>query len=167
MLACFERAMPPQRKEVCDCGNLERMADDPKCPVEFDAELNEYHITRQGGGYSMIYYCPFCGGSTPKSRRSRLFHRITDDEQRRLCDITKDMRTVQAVTAAFGEPDIHHKVGWVSTTPERDGKPETTRSYPVMIYTKLSETAEVHVTVYPTDRVAIRFQGKGVKKDAG
>jgi len=159
--------MPPPRKDICDCGVLERMADDLKCPVEFDAALNEYHITREGGGFSMIYYCPFCGGSTPKSRRSQLFQRITEDEKRRLCDLTKDMRTVEDVTAAFGEPNIYHKVGQVSTMSERDGKPETTRSYPVMVYTKLSDTAEVYVAVYPTDRVGIRFQGKGVKKDAG
>ncbi len=53
------------------------------------------------------------------------------------------------------------------TTPERDGRPETTQSHPVMIYTRLSETADVHVIVYPTDRVGISFQGKEVKKDAG
>lgn len=143
------------------------MADDPKCPVEFDTALNEYHIVREGGGYSMIYYCPFCGGGTPKSRRDRLFHRISDAEQHRLCNLTKELRTVQEVTAAFGEPDIYHKIGLVTTTPESDGKPEVTKSRPVMIYTKLSKTADVHVTVYPTDRVDVHFQGKGVKKDAG
>lgn len=159
--------MPPPRKDICDCGVLERMADDPKCPVEFDASLNEYHIAHEGKGYSLIRYCPFCGGSTPKSKRSLLFHRITDVEQRRLCELTKNIRTVQDVTGAFGEPDIQQPIGWVTTTPERDGKPETTKSYPAMIYTKLSEIADVHVTIYPTDRVAIMFQGKGVKKDAG
>ena len=132
-----------------------------------EVELNEYHITREGGGFSMIYYCPFCGGSTPKSRRSQLFQRITDDEQRRLCDLTKDMRTVQDVTAAFGEPDIKQPVGMVQTTPERDGKPGITQGCPVMIYTKSSDIADIHVTIYPTDKVAISFQGKGVKKDAG
>ena len=159
--------MPPQRKDICDCGVLERMADNPKCPIEFDAALNEYHITREGGGFSMIYFCPFCGGSTPESKRSRLFHRITDDEQRRLIDLTKDMRTVQEVTRAFGEPDIGQPVGMVRTKPEKDGKPETTQSYPVMIYEKLSDTADIHVIIYPTDKVGISFQGKALKKNAG
>jgi hypothetical protein len=143
------------------------MADNPKCPVEFDAALNEYHIVGEGEAYWLIYYCPFCGGSAPKSRRDRLFHKITDTEQHRLCNLTKDLRTIQDVTAAFGEPDIHHKVGYITTTPEREGKPEITKSRPVIIYTKLSEIADVHVTVYPTDRVDIHFQGKGVKQDAG
>ena len=165
-LACIERVMPTPRKDICDCGNLERMAEHPKCPVKFDAELNEYHIVGEGGGYWLIYYCPLYDWSAPKSKRDRLFHRITDAEQHRLCNLTKDLRTVQDVTAAFGEPDIHHQIGSVTTTPEREDKPEITKSRPVMIYTKLSEIANVHVTAYPTDRVDIHFQGKGVKKDA-
>ena len=48
--------------------------------------------------------------------------------------------------------------------PERAAKPETTQSYPVMIYTKLSEIADVHVTIYPMDRIWIRFQAKAAKK---
>ena len=166
-LTCIQRTMPPQRKDICDCGNLERMADNPKCPVEFAADLNEYHIVGEEGAYWLVYYCSFCGGTMPKSRRERLFHRISEAEQHRLCELSKDMRTVQDVTAAFGEPDIYHKIGRVSTTPEREGKPEVTKSQPVMIYTKLSETADVHITVYPTDRVGIHFQGKGIKKRCG
>ena len=77
------------------------------------------------------------------------------------------MRTLQDVTGAFGEPDTKQPIGMVITKPERDGKPETTQSYPVMIYKKLSDTADVHVTVYPADRVGISFQGKAVKKNAG
>jgi hypothetical protein len=129
--------------------------------------MNEYYIAHGKSGRTMVYYCPFCGGSTPKSRRSLLFHTLTDAERQRLCDLTKDIRTVQEVTSAFGEPDIRQPVGWVSTTPERGGKPETTKSYPVMIYSKLSKVADVHVTIYPTDRVGFSFRGKAVKKNAG
>jgi hypothetical protein len=55
----------------------------------------------------------------------------------------------------------------VITKPERDGTPETTQSYQVMIYQKLSDIADVHVIIYPADRVGISFQGKAVKKNAG
>jgi predicted nucleic acid binding AN1-type Zn finger protein len=78
------RVMPPPRKDICDCGVLERMADDPAFSIEFDPALNEYHITCQSGGYSVIYYCPFCGGRTPKSKRTRLLHRMTAGEKQRL-----------------------------------------------------------------------------------
>jgi hypothetical protein len=144
---------PPKEKGACKCQWLERAADEPTCPVEFDAELNEYHLVRGPKDYMMIYYCPYCGGSAPKSRRDRLFHRLTDIEQHRLVNLTKDMRTLQDVTTAFGEADIKQPVGMVITKPEREGKPETTQSYPV--------------TIYPTDRVGVSFQGKAVKKNAG
>jgi hypothetical protein len=79
---------PPKENGPCKCEWFERAADDPMCPVEFDAELNEYHLVR-------------------------------------------------------GPNDF------------------------MMIYTKLSEFADVHITIYPTDRVGISFQGKAVKKNAG
>src|SRR5215831_5990006 len=159
--------MPPTKeKGSCKCEWLERAADDPKCPVEFDDKLNEYHIVLGPKNFLMIYYCPFCGGSAPKSRRDRLFHRLTHAERQRLVSLTKDIRTVQDVTRAFGKPDIRHPVGEVVTKPERDGKPETTQSYPMMVYTKISKTADVYVAVYPTDRVGISFQTKSVKRAA-
>jgi hypothetical protein len=158
--------MPPQRKDICDCGILEHASKEPGHVIRWNEELNEYHIVYGNGSEMMIYYCPFCGGSVPKSRRSQLFHTLTDKERQRLCVLTKDMRTVQQLIEAFGEPDIRHSVGMTTITPERDGKPETTESYPMMTYTKLSDVADVYVTVYPTDRVRIHFQSKAVKKSA-
>ena len=159
--------MPPQRREICDCGILEDASRKSDHPIRWDDSMNEYFIAHGRSGRMMIYYCPFCGGSTPKSRRSLLFHTLTDTERHRLTNLTKAMRTVQDVTRTFGEPDIHQPVGCVVTTPERDGNPETTKSYPVMIYTKLSDIADVHVTIYPADHVGLSFQGKGVKNNEG
>jgi len=163
--------MPNNRIAPCKCGFLEKQANHPDSPIRFDAKLNEYHFiyrtSTDGEATMMVYHCPFCGGRAPKSRRADLFHRLTHAEQRRLAELTKDMRTVQDVTAAFGEPDIRQPIGEVVITPERDGKPETTKSYPAMIYTGLSETADIRVTIYPADRVGISFEGKAVKKDAG
>jgi len=154
--------MPPtDERDECKCGGLARLASDPKDPVEFDPGLNEYHIIWPGGGgYSAIYFCPFCGGIAPKSQRAKLFQTLTDAERQRLCDLTKELRTVQDVIAAFGEPDNRWPMGKVVTIPEKEGIPETTQSYPAMTYTKLSDAANVNVTVYPTDRVGISFQGK-------
>jgi len=141
------------------------MADDPKCPIEFDANLNEYHIMRRDGdGYSMIYYCPFCSGAAPKSKRSLLFHRITDEERKRLSELTKDIRTIQELTTAFGEPAIKQEIGATITMPELGDQAETTRSYPVVIYTGKSKIADIHAMIYPTDRVQISFRGKSAKK---
>jgi hypothetical protein len=59
----------------------------------------------------MIYHCPFCGGKAPKSRRDELFHRLPHAEQRRLGELTHNLRTVQEVTAALGEPDFERRGG--------------------------------------------------------
>jgi hypothetical protein len=157
---------PPNEKGACKCEWLEHAADEPKCPIEFDTELNEYHLVLGPKDYMMIYFCPHCGGRAPKSRRDRLFHPLTHAERDRLVRLTKDMHTIQDVMAVFGEPDIRQPVGMIITEPERKSKPETTQSFPGMIYTKQSDTADVHVTIYPTDRVGISFQGKAVKKSA-
>ena len=150
----------PDERDECKCGHLGRLAEDPREAVEFDAQLNEYHVRRKdGSGYSLIYFCPLCGGRAPKSQRGSLFHRLTDAERHRLTELTKDLRTVQEVIAALGEPDLKGLRVSV-TTPEKEGKPETTQTYPAMTYSKLSDSAIINVQVYPNDRVAITFQGK-------
>jgi hypothetical protein len=158
--------MPNNRIAACKCGFLERQANHPDSPIRFDSKLNEYHFIHRTStseeAMMMIYHCPFCGGRTPKSRRDDLFRRITLAEQHRLSELTRTLRTIQEVTAAFGDPDISEPSGMVVTTPARDGRPESTQSYPVMTYTRLSEVADVRVTILPTDRVAISFQGKGL-----
>jgi len=109
-----------------------------------------------------IYHCPFCGGRAPKSKRVNLFARLTDKETRRLTQLTKGLHTLEQVLAALGQADRDNAVGMTVVTPERGGKPETTQNFRTLVYTKLSDTAEIHVTVYPMDRVAITFQGKYV-----
>ena len=96
--------MPNNRIAPCKCGYLQRQANHPDSPIRFDAELNEYHFTHRtstgGEAKMMIYHCPFCGGRAPKSRRSELFYRLTRAEQVRLCELTKNMPTLQSVMAA-------------------------------------------------------------------
>ncbi len=137
------------------------MADDLKDPVEFDLRLNEYHLTRKDdSGYSLVYFCPFCGGRAPASKRSSLFQRLDPAEQARLFELTKNLRTEHDVIAALGQPDIRKPIGMMVFATEKEGAPQTTQSYPMMIYKRLSEKADVHVTIYPTDKVGITFQAK-------
>jgi hypothetical protein len=145
----------------CQCGGLERMADDLKDPIEFDPRLNEYHIIRKGAsGYSLVYFCPLCGGRAPKSKRGGLFQQLDGAEQTRLFESTKNLATVPEVIASLGEPDIRRPVGMMVFATEKPGTPQTVQSYPMMIYSNLSQVADVHVTVYPNDKVGITFQSK-------
>ena len=62
-------------KKPCTCGFLERQADDPDSPIEFDARMNEYHFEYPSPcadgtcdaakAQMMIYHCPFCDGEYP------------------------------------------------------------------------------------------------------
>ncbi len=153
----------PDDKGECKCGGLSRMAEDPKNPVEFDPQLNEFHIMQKGdGGYSLIHFCPWCGGRAPQSHRSSLFQRVTAPEQQRLRELTKNLQTEQDVIAALGEPDQRHPGAVRVTAAEREGLPEATRTCNVLTYTRLSELANVNVLVYPTGRVEVSLQGKPV-----
>jgi hypothetical protein len=62
----------PDQIGECKCGVLSRLADDSTCPIKFDPPLNEYHVTHtvpDGSGYTVLRFCPFCGGGAPKSHR--------------------------------------------------------------------------------------------------
>jgi hypothetical protein len=158
--------MPNKRIALCKCGYLEDQAGDPDSPIRFDPEMNEYqfvHTTSEGVKVRMtIYHCPFCGGRAPETKRGNLFARLTGKETRRLTELTKPLRTLKQVLSSLGKPDRDNAVGMTVVTPERNGKPETTQNFRTLVYTNLSDSAEIHVTVYPMDRVAITFQGKYV-----
>jgi hypothetical protein len=51
----------------CKCGWLERAADEPVNPVLFDAKMGEFQLHPSDDGYSVLYHCPWCGGSAPRS----------------------------------------------------------------------------------------------------
>ena len=165
--------MPNDNIQPCECGYLDREASDPDSPIQFDRELNEYYfahqITHDGGtqakGKLSLYHCPFCGGRAPESRRDDLFHRLTEAERQRLMRITKDLKTVQEVVSAFGEPDIRQHSGMVIIKPGRADEPECSQSYPVMIYKGLSEVSDVDVIVYPDDKVGITLRSKPLKTE--
>jgi hypothetical protein len=161
--------MPNGKLPPCDCGFLEKESNIPDSPIVFDPDLNEYNFAfRTDAGQKAalrIYHCPFCGGRAPKSRRDKLFATLSHAEKHRLVELTKHLRTLDDVLREFGQPDNDHAASRGETTPEQEGKPETTRFYRRLIYTQLSQTADIHVTVHPTDRVATTFLGKYVGKN--
>jgi hypothetical protein len=59
--------------EGCSCTYLQREAAEPSSPIQFDTEMQEYQLAHlSGGGHSMIYHCPWCGGVAPRSQRERI-----------------------------------------------------------------------------------------------
>ena len=150
-------------QQRCDCGVLEEAARHPDVPIEFDPRLNEFHLvyTSDGEvGRMTIYHCLFCGGLAPPSQRHTLFAEITVTEQHRLAKLTQDLATVPAVLAALGKPDRDNPAGLMRTSPERDGQPPETRAFRTLLYTALSDTANVQVVVQDNERVTFSFLGK-------
>jgi len=152
----------PSKTDVgCDCSYLSEASRNPVVPIKFDAALNEFHlIYGLPDAYMLIRHCPFCGGKAPISKRASLFAEIPAQEQYRLAMLTNSLQRLEDVIAAFGKPDYDRDVGMMVTTPAKDGMAPETRAYRVLVYTRLSEVADVHATILADDRVSITFAGK-------
>lgn len=138
----------------CDCGWLERAANDPSIPIGFDPKVNEYYVETSGGlGQAIIKFCPWCGGDAPVSHRANLFAVITAEETLRIRELTEKLRTRTDVTAAWGAPDEEVHSGYVETEPAKDGAPARTITFDVMRYNNISPTAIVDVILRASDRV--------------
>jgi hypothetical protein len=142
---------------ACDCGWLERAANDPSVPIGFDPEVNEYYLRSgvPGGGEGryIIRYCPSCGGDAPVSHRASLFEVISPEEMVRLQQLWANLRTREDVIRAWGAPDEEVPAGYSVTEPEKPGTPERTVTFDVMRYKNLSQTAVVDVILGASERV--------------
>jgi hypothetical protein len=145
----------------CDCRFLERLSREPSVPIEFDPKLNEYHIVGAGGGKTMIYHCPFCGGRAPDSRREELFTHITHAESGRLKALTIDLKTVDDVLKTFGLPDYDNPAGYANTKDDGAGRPITTY-YRQLTFGGLSDSAYVNAIVGLNREVQFTFSAKEI-----
>ncbi|MBI2817305.1 MAG: hypothetical protein HYX72_10225 [Acidobacteria bacterium] len=154
--------MAPPRREICDCGVLERASKEPEHPIRFDPHLNEYHVVTKAGGIMIIYYCFFCGGRVPESKRSSLFAHATDAELNRITHLIKGINTVSDVLARFGVPDED------TERISRVGHPGDDRNPPsgewflrrTLVYKNISETIQLHFSVGANDSVHPSWHGK-------
>ena len=73
----------------------------------------------------MIYYCLFCGGRTPTSRRSSFFAHVSSEESSRLSTLLAGITTEKEVYERFGPPDEQADHGVFSVFPEKTGSQNT------------------------------------------
>lgn len=156
-------AMPRNDLPFCDCRWLERAARDPRCPIEFDAELNEYKL-KTSNGSMCLYHCPFCAGRAPESLRARLFATISDEETTRLFALTKGFRTEDDVRRGLGDPTHVFEPGGTMMTAEKDGDPREVRAWKSLRYENYSDTATINVNVDQQGNVRIAFMEKTLPK---
>jgi Domain of unknown function (DUF6980) len=94
----------------CQCNVVKRYAKNPYVPVIYDEELNEYHLAHYDqDSYSMLYYCFFCGGKLPESKRGTFFEEQDPIEVAEFSRLAEQVSDVKSMRAILGEPDyIHH-----------------------------------------------------------
>ena len=117
--------------ELCDCNTLQEAADNPLLPIEFDSQVNEFHLVYKDGsqGHSILYHCFFCGGKAPESKRHLLFATISEDERFRLRELTKPLKTLDDVLAEFGKPDQDREDGIMIMLLETEDNPPEEQWY--------------------------------------
>ena len=152
--------MPPPKKDICDCRVLEFFSKEPDHPIRWDESLSEYFLACGQSGRTMIYYCLFCGGSTPKSRRASLFAHVSQMEMCRIHDLFRGLRTVADVVARFGPPDEEREVDGGSHRLEEDGRPERGECYRALVYKSLSPVADIGFQVGVGDLVQGTWSAK-------
>jgi hypothetical protein len=107
--------MKPQK---CQCHAVASAADDDNCPVEYDESLNEYNIVSLDGRHRFrLYFCWFCGGELPESKRKTLF---TTPQAKEVADIKRsldDVRTTADAVQRLGPPDVDHQTNESAAEP--------------------------------------------------
>jgi len=142
---------------------LENASKEPDHAIQWDEKMNEYYIAYGKSGRMMVYYCPFCGGATPKSRRSSMFAHVTDQEEHRITSLFRGIRTVGDVTARFGPPDEEREFAECMRRPEREGNPGNGEVFRGLVYKNLSPVADIVFNIGDSDTV----RGTWVQKYVG
>ena len=156
----------------CSCGYLERAADHPQSPIVFDVELNEFNIEYPdpddpdsiNKATLRIYHCPFCGGVAPESKRGQLFAHLAFDEEQRICELVRGIRTLDEAIEKFGPPDDDNPSGLLESHPAADGRGPSRERFRTLTYANLSESAEVCLADSRTGAVKLILHGKYLGK---
>ena len=153
----------------CGCGYLDRAADDPAVPIAFDGRAGEFQFRYgepggDGPSSLILYHCPFCGGAAPPSRRHLLFAVIPRDEEDRLADLLRPVKTLRSAIRRLGTPDRDDPAGTRVTTPESAASPPTTRHHRTLTYDRLSDVATVRIRERPDGRAAWDLSGKPINR---
>ena len=94
---------------ICHCDWLKNAANDPRFPIEYDAQSNTFKLQCQLGdgnlGYAVLNYCPFCAGLAPDLRKEKIFTHISEQERQRLQEITRQIKSIEDAFRILGEPD--------------------------------------------------------------
>ncbi|MCB9767178.1 MAG: DUF433 domain-containing protein [Candidatus Omnitrophica bacterium] len=157
-----------QKDGMCGCGQPERMASDPNSPVSFNEILNEYTVDSEGGSrqYSM-YFCFFCGGKMPKSKRGDFFTKIDDSELGAAMDLVSKIESEKDIVRILGEPDSAQHF---DDLPE-DMKEALVRDEPrfkdELMFSRNWSTLQIHIRTYEDGHIKAGYLPKPLQKPLG
>ncbi len=155
---------PSSERSSCGCGKLEEISSEANSPIIFDAVVNEFGLQRDtphGKAIHVIRYCLWCGGRAPVSKRDQMFAKVDYEETRRLTSMCAGINTFKDAMDRFGPPETDRADALVKIKPTADGANVYT-SHRVIIYEKLSKTANVRFTQRVGNVVSVSFVGKYV-----
>lgn len=153
----------------CTCGYLENAAANPDLPIGFDARVNEFFFRygpvadEIGESKLNIYHCPFCGGTAPESQRDSLFAVVPAQELDRIAELFGGLTSLEEVIARIGSPDHDMPRGRTKTWPEKEGQPPRVEYSRTLIYSDLSEVANVRVSERFAKGIDVVLNGKEIK----
>src|SRR5947209_5989661 len=93
-----------KNKPACDCHTVEDLASGSKSAIEHDKDFNEYNLV-SGKVHYRMYFCFFCGGKLPESKRASLFAEPSPDEASEVLEVMSKVRSMEQVAQLLGEPD--------------------------------------------------------------
>jgi hypothetical protein len=95
-----------ENKAACDCGTVEDLASDRKSPIEHDKNLSEYNlVSGDGKTHYRMYFCFFCGGRLPESKRASLFTDPSEEEIKEVAELMSKVRSMEQAIGVLGKPD--------------------------------------------------------------
>jgi hypothetical protein len=152
-------------EQRCACDYLQNAANDPDNPIIFDERTGEYQFTYQqsdchGHSSLVIYHCPFCGGVAPESKRALLFAVVSEDEESRLAEILRGIKSLKDAIAKLGPPDFDDFVSYRQH--EQNDKAPTREQRRTIRYQQISNVADIWITEREDGGAFWQLQGKYV-----
>jgi len=139
----------------------ERWVVDPHFPVEFDREMNEYHLVHKGAR-AVMRYCFWCGGRLPASKRGAFFTTPKKSEMAEVRSLLKGAKSHEDVVGVLGPPDKTVDLGGSSRKPNGE---ILCRWRQQLLYSTRWKTLVLHVPVVIDGRFEYSIHGHYLGKN--
>jgi hypothetical protein len=135
----------------------ERHAANPKCPIEFDERMNEYHLVF-GRHCLILRYCFWCGGRLLESKRDAYFSTPEEEEIQEVGRLLAAAKTVEDVVRSLGTPDETYQ--WRDDMMEACENQKMTRWKQTLRYLKRWKSLVLDVQEMPDGAIQYGITGR-------